>query len=571
MSSLRPNLSDLVHPALPGKVLLVSLLLCLVAGASSSQAQVDLLQSWEGAESGEQFGIAMALGGDADHDGRADLAIGASTNDEGGENAGKVSLYFGSATPGQQPDLELLGLPGSFFGAALDWAGDLNGDGHDDLVVGAFRDGEAGETAGKAYVFLGGDPMDPVPDLEILGTSAGAYFGRAVCGAGDINGDGYDDFAVGAPRTLNGTVYVFFGGDPLDPDPDLILDGAAEGDRFGEALAGPGNVDGLLGDDLLVGAPRSSPALFWQGEALLFSGGAPPDTLPDWRFLGEGGGDQLGAAVAGLGDVNGDGGLDLGLGAPYRNVGIQVDAGAAYVFYGGAVLDEAYDALFEGEASEENLGRSMAGCGDVTDSGFDHFIIGAPRNDVGGPSTGRALISPGGDPPRPADLIELLGEASQDQFGFSVAGVGPNAPKSFTGSAAPDVAVGAWGHGTGGKVYLYGVEGSGSGVPTDPVASAGATLRLKLIGNPGRTIDFQFANDGRRVPGSVRPVVRVLTADGRLVRRLPGRRSDGPLPMRTVHWDGRTESGAQAPAGLYLYQVVGARCEPQQGSLVVVR
>ncbi len=550
---MRATASALGAAVLPLALAFASTFVIALPFSSPAIAQVIPLASWTGSGSGEQFGFAVAIGGDANGDGRADLAVGACTNDQGGTDAGKVSIYFGRVVPSGSPDLELIGPPGSFFGAAVAWAGDVNGDGYDDLVVGAYRDGQAGDLAGKAFVFFGGSPMDSVPDLVLVGPGAGAYFGRAVCGAGDLNGDGIDDFAIGAPRTTNGTVYVYFGGRPPDATPDLVIQGLAAGDWFGSSIAGCGNVDNRPGDDLLVGAPRASVAHLWEGAAYLFSGGSGLDATPDWICAGAGAGDQFGTSVAAGGDVNGDGAPDILVGAPYHNNGTTLDAGAGYLFYGGSRLDTTADFTILGTRSAEYLGTSIAGCGDVTGSGYGHFVVGAPGDDSAGTDAGKVILSPGGDPPEQGALISINGESAGDQFGYAVAGDAGTSNLSFTGSSRPDFGVGAWGHGNG-KAYVYGLAGDGSDAPTVPggSGSGGGEIAVRAMPNPAHDgVDFRY--EAPRPGGTDRPedapAISIFDASGRLVRVLRDRSHD------RIHWDARDREGRPVAPGTYFYSV----------------
>jgi len=563
----------------------VPLLFLLFLWAAPVGAAPTVLATWDGQHAGEQFGIALALGGDANGDGLADLAVGASTNDEQGQNAGKVSIYFGRVTPLSAPDLVLYGSPGSFFGGAVAWVGDVNGDGYDDLLVGAFHDSQGGADAGKAYLFLGGSPMDTVPDLVLVGAVAGGWFGHAVSAAGDINGDHLADFMIGAPMAGNGSVSVYFGHNPPDGTPHLVLNGASPGDRFGYSLAGPGNVDGIPGDDILVGAPKVTVAHTWQGAAYLYSGGTGFGAVPELTILGGAAGDQLGFSVAGAGDVNGDGSPDFLVGAPYHNKRQIIDAGAAYVYYGGALLDANADFVIEGSAQDDNLGESVAGCGDVTGSGYSAFVAGAPLTDVGGSDAGTVVLSPGGNPPRTTDLIYYRGEAAGDELGYAVAGGAGISGLSFAGDNKPDFAAGAWAHGVGGKAYLYGIAADPTGVasPLSPAGGiAGARARLAVIPNPGRTFSIEMPwagapskgarslsgdNGAAVVPPNIPLVLRILDASGALVRSL-----SLPLgPNQRVEWDGRDLSGVPVASGTYLLALEGAGKVWATGKLGVLR
>jgi hypothetical protein len=541
------------------KTLLWIVVPVLLSSASFAFSDVDSLVSWEGEVAGEQYGISVAIGFDLNGDGRADLAVGSSASDEAGTNAGKVSIYLGRPNPTGQPDLELYGPPGSFFGAAIACAGDVNNDGFDDLLVGAFRDSSAGASAGKAFLYLGSDPIDGTPDLVLSSPGAGAYFGRAVCAAGDVNGDGYADFAVGAPRTTCGSVHLYLGGSPTDTVAALVLNGLVAGDRFGSSIAGCGNADGLPGDDLLVGAPRASVGATWEGAAYLFSGGAALDTIPDWVVRGAAAGDQSGSAVAGAGDVNGDGAPDLLVGAPYWNNGPTVDAGAAVLYFGGAALDTLPDFTVVGSATEENLGWSLAGCGDVTGSGFGHFLVGAP-----GAGEGTAILSPGGDPPVGSENIVLRGETSGDDFGYSVAG---GTTLSFTGSADPDLAIGAWSFGEAGKCYVYGR----AAVSAVEAAEGRGLVAVSVWPNPGRSFRFSFPSGtfSKTAPGgSCACRASIYDVAGRVVRTLA---PCSPSPDDGAQWDGTDSSGRAVPSGVYGYviDVDGARIA--SGRIVLVR
>ena len=553
-SPLRPRLRG-SHPGLTTAMgwsflfLVLQVVLLPASGLAPCRAEVTLLAAWEGGQAGEQFGVALAIGGDLDQDGRVDLAVGASANDEAGDNAGKLSLFLGRSNPSAVPDLEIYGDPDSFFGSAVAFVPDVNGDGFDELLVGAYRHPGEGPVAGRAYLFLGGDPVDAVADLVLTGPGEGSYFGRAVAGLGDVNADGFGDFAVGAPRTTAGEVWVYFGGDTVDDVPDLILTGVAEDSRFGNAIAGTGNVDGNPGNDILVGAPLLTEGHLWQGGAYLFSGGTALDSLPDWTATGAGAGDQFGHAVAAAGDFNGDGHTDLGVGAPYENLGAAVDVGAAYLYHGGPGLDSAADFSLTGDFAEDNLGFSVAGAGDVSGSGFGHLLVGVPGRDDPGADSGLVVVIPGGEPPSPDDFLYLSGEAASDQYGYVVAGIAPRAGGSFTGASAPDFCVGAWGAGEAGKAYLYGQPGDLSAAPV-PAPMTGLTLRAAPNPAPRFEIRLEAPAEvpGLRTAGIGR--LQVISCEGRLVRSLSIQHGGDGHSYR-AYWDGTDETGQEVATGRY--------------------
>src|SRR5262249_9886870 len=231
----------------------------------------------------------------------ADLAVGASTvSDEGA-----VYVYFGGFEgPGAAPDMVVPSPAGQGgnFGASVAWAGDVDGDGYCDLLIGA---PESNDSAGSAYV-VPGSSEGPRPTLTTLiaGNSPGPvveYFGWHVAGAGDVNADGYDDVVVGAPadRSAGGRIYLFAGSTTsVNPMPAAPLTGGlGADDGFGLALAGAGDVDRNGAADLTCGAPQTSSA---SGKAFLYYGdGTGLDEVRSFTLSGgESAGGRFGAAVA---------------------------------------------------------------------------------------------------------------------------------------------------------------------------------------------------------------------------------------------------------------------------------
>jgi len=164
--------------------------------------------------------------GDINGDGYDDIGIG-----EFYHHHGKVYIYFGDQEINPSPDVILeTSDPLDEFGRAISSAGDVNGDDYSDVIVGAYQSDTEGHDSGRAYIYFGGDTFDSTPDVILHGENH-SYFGEAVSTLYDINKDGYDDVIIGAPEKDNsgsywdGSAYVFFGGDPMDTDPDLRVDG----------------------------------------------------------------------------------------------------------------------------------------------------------------------------------------------------------------------------------------------------------------------------------------------------------------------------------------------------------
>ncbi|HEV8320470.1 MAG TPA: VCBS repeat-containing protein, partial [Myxococcota bacterium] len=306
---------------------------------------------------------------------------------------------------------------------------DFNGDGYADVIVGA---GSASGT-GRAYVYFGspGATLDPAPDGTLTGEAAGDDFGYAVASAGDVNGDGFDDVVVGAPLSDGsgidaGRAYVYLGGPgaTFDPAPDGTLDGDAVGDYFGFAVASAGDVNGDGFIDIFIGAPRNDAAGVDAGCARVYLGGAglALDPAPDATLTGEAADDRFGDSVAPAGDVNGDGFGDIVVGAPLNDAAGTI-AGRAYVYLGGpgATIEPTPDGTLTGASAGDSFGYSVAGAGDVNGDGFDDVVVGAYVNDAGGTNAGRAYVYLGG-PGATIDLVAdgiFTGEAAGDYFGYS--------------------------------------------------------------------------------------------------------------------------------------------------------
>ncbi|MHC4539170.1 MAG: FG-GAP-like repeat-containing protein [Planctomycetota bacterium] len=274
----------------------------------------------------------------------------------------------------ESADLILTGEnPGDKFGT-YNFSGDINGDGCDDLLVaGASR---YNDNQGRVYLYLGGSKMDGVPDLIITGDNHDDYFGE-VGPLGDVNGDGYDDLVVGAPgyRDLQGRVYIYYGGPDMDPHPDLILDGERVQNRFGRSIAlGDINNDGY--EDVFVAADYYDNL---KGRVYLYYGGDPTDTKPDKIFDGEQEGELFGRCIYNqnkIADVDGDGYGDILISSRNWNK----TQGRAYLYYGGPgkSMDTKCDLLFTGESLGDDFGVSGV-LFDIDNDGFADVLIGARK------------------------------------------------------------------------------------------------------------------------------------------------------------------------------------------------
>jgi len=310
------------------------------------------------------------------------------------------------------------GAPGDFLGTSVASAGDVDGDGFVDLIAGAIGADPSGRNdAGAAVVY---SPIDGRVLHVFAGQGAGDRMGISVAGAGDFDGDGIPDLMVGAHeadpngRTDAGSVYLYSGADG-----SLIRrhDGSNSYDSFGRAVANVGDATGDGVPDLVVGAYRAdSGALLDNGCSVLLNGatGAVVRTI-----YGQIDGEGLGWAIAGLGDLDGDGFADFAVSAPFAAGTVGAEAGEVLVISGqtGILLWRV-----EGEAIAENYGYSLAGVGDTNADGVPDVLVGAPFADPDGrPNAGVARLLSGVDG---ALLKEFRGNEAWARFGVAVSAAG---------------------------------------------------------------------------------------------------------------------------------------------------
>lgn len=443
----------------------VALSLAILLAAPAHTGPAPSLMSPVGEAADDFFGWSVSGAGDFNGDGFADVIVGAPDNDAGGNRAGRAYVYHGGPGSDAIADLILTGEAASNrFGHSVSGAGDVNGDGFADVIVGAYENSAGGLFAGRAYVFYGGPGADAVADLTLTGEEQLDAFGVSVSGAGDVNGDGFADVIVGASSNdaggdINdnrGRAYVYYGGPGADEVADLTLTGELPGDTFGRSVSGVGDVDGDGFPDVIVGAIGNDTGGSDAGRAYVYFGGPAVDAAADLTLTGEAASDLFGFSVSGAGDLNGDGFADLIVGALQNDAG-GGDAGRAYVYFGGPAADAMVDLTITGEGPGDLLGRSVSCAGDVNGDGYADAIVGANRNATGGIDAGQAYVFYGGPGVDAVADLTLTGEVAGDSFGFSVSGAG-----DVDGDGRGDMIIGATANDDGGdragKAYVHGVD-----------------------------------------------------------------------------------------------------------------
>jgi hypothetical protein len=391
------------------------------------------------------LGVSVSSAGDINGDGIDDLILGAS---QGGVNtAGSIYVVFGSDVNGGLPNpFNLTSLDGTNgfsinglatsdnFGVSVNSAGDVNGDGIDDLIIGA---NGASANTGSSYVVFGSNVIGGLPHLinlasldgtngfSINGVTTDDASGESVSSAGDINGDGIDDIIIGAigadpgSNERAGSSYVVFGSNiigglphpfnlsSLDGSNGFALHGIGEFDQSGSSVSRAGDINGDDIDDLIIGAKFADATgnNDFDGSSYVVFGSNVDGGLPHpfnlssingingFTLNGADESGQFGVSVSTAGDVNGDGMDDLIIGAD----GASANTGSSYVVFGSnnlfphpfnlTSLDGKNGFVLNGVSAEDRSGSSVNAAGDVNNDGIDDIIIGAIFADPGGNSS----------------------------------------------------------------------------------------------------------------------------------------------------------------------------------------
>ena len=430
----------------------------------------------DGDSDGDNFGWSVDSAGDVDGDGFADVIIGARTDDKPANGSGSAWVYSGATGS----LIHLLSGQGTNeqFGAAVSGAGDLNGDGFDDLLVGASTaTTAAGTQSGLVRAFSGADGSLL---WEATGSAAFDQFGSAVSELGDWNADGAPDVLASAP---DGTFFgVEFGYVRVlsGMDGSILLNffGSFAADDFGSSLAA-GDVNADSVEDAIIGAPGAFLGAPGGGSVIVISGATGATLL---RIDGDAQDINLGFSVAFAGDTDGDGFGDFVGGAPHDLAG-GIRSGSARVYSG---ADGSLLFRVDGENSSQRLGFSVGGAGDVDGDGLGDVILGSPDASRSFLQAGSAQVHSGGD----GRLLFLVsGGATLAFLGYSVAGAGDVDADGFADVIVGEPSAARNGIGSGGARVF---SGRPRMIPSATAISAAAGSTTTF------PIDFPVSEAGRQ-------------------------------------------------------------------------
>lgn len=444
-----------------------------------------------GNEQNARSGTSVSGAGDVNGDGLDDIIIGAPEADfNGEENVGRSYVVFGKTNTIAVSLEQIAAGVGGFvingegsdnrFGESVSGAGDVNGDGLDDVVIGASG---VDSESGRGYVVFGRVETTPISAVQLVSGMGGFiliaendndHVGVSVSGAGDVNHDGLDDVIVGAPEadpggSLSGRSYVVFGrrndtssiglSTLASSNQGFAIDGASLNLRTGTIVASAGDMNGDDFADVIVGSDSSSTTV--RDESYVVFGKAGTSTvtldfeegLEGFSIRGELVDDRAGRSINKAGDVDGDGVEDLVAGAIRVNGNGTVFTGRAYVIRGEEtpthveledVAGGSGGQAFNGEEVGDFFGRSVGTAGDVNGDGLADVIIGA---DGANQDDGRGYVIFGSHNLSLASVDDVLdgeggfvinGETQGDGLGRFVRAAG-----DVNGDGFGDVVVGA--------------------------------------------------------------------------------------------------------------------------------
>ena len=423
--------------------------------------------SWsaEGGQEWGYFGWSVSSAGDVNGDGYSDVIIGAPSYDNGQADEGRVFEFNGSVT-GLSANANWTAesnQENSVFGFSVSSAGDVNGDGYSDVIVGAYGFNNGQSEEGRVFVYHGSaSGLSAAANWTAESDQSYSHFGRSVSTAGDVNDDGYSDVIVGAfiydnDQNDEGKVFVYHGSaSGLSPSANWTAESDQSGSEFGMSVSGACDVNGDGFSDVIVGAPGFDNGQENEGRAFVYHGSVSGlSASANWTAEGNQENSHFGFSVSTAGDVNYDGYYDVIIGAYLFDNG-QADEGRAFV-YNGSASGLSASASWTAESDQANayFGTSVSAAGDLNVDGFSDVIVGAFLYDNGETNEGRVFVYYGSVSGLSAAVNWTAeSEMADSYFGYSVSTAGDVNNDGFS-----DLIIGAYhftnGQTAEGKAFVY--------------------------------------------------------------------------------------------------------------------